>query len=76
MRSRPAVWWSLGSNIGVVASVKNTTETNATFSDTLKLLTFRPAHILASFATLNLKPGDHCRDMKVLCTNDAVCINV
>ena len=76
LKSRPAVWWSLGSNIGVVASVRNTTETNATFRDTLKLLIFRPAHTLASFATHSLKPGDHFRDMKLLCTNNAECLAV
>ena len=71
LRSRPAVWWSLGSNIGVVASVKSTTETNVIFSDTLKLLMFRPVHTLASSASRNSKPGGHCKDMKLLCTNNA-----
>ena len=72
LRSRPAVWWNLGSNIGVVASVKSTTETNVTFRDTLKLLMLRPAHIFAFYASRNSKPDDHCRDTKLECTNNAV----
>jgi hypothetical protein len=74
LRSRPALWWNLGSNIGVVASVKSITETNVTFRDTLKLLMLRPAHIFAFYASRNSKPDDHCRDTKLECTNNAVYI--
>ena len=72
LRSRPAVLWRLESNIGAVASVKSTTETNETFRGTLKLLIFKPVHIFAPFATPNLRTDGHCRDMKLLCTNECV----